>query len=513
MMKLSILLFFLILYSSILGQDINHLYTPYGFQLPSLRSSEYVTSFYGSNFLDINTKYFKYLWDINEIKKNEKLAGTFQGIFAVTDYLLFSFNIKYYPEQNSRSFEHNESSRSYNYNCKLKSYIAPEALLVFHPFNNLEVYGKYFKDSYDYNYNYYKYLDPSIFPYKINYNHNIIDIGITYSGNLFKILEPDLQANHMTEPYGFQTPFLKANDFTISLSYTKSLYDSTLNNNVLYEKLKYEKDLYSINFQNVYAITNNILFKGTFNYFPDQISHKFYYEEGHMKSHTSINYGLFLHFINRLEIFGSYYSNVYNVSTKVDEIYRFAYPMDIEYEKKNYIMGINYLGSLFNDIKKDITNWYKPSGFLFPFLKQGDYIISLSFISNTNYVKHNALASFLDQQLKNNKIFGNLSAISAITDYLLLKFNLSYIPNQEIYNLEYVFENTEFKSSEVKAYIAPNLNLVYRPKSNIEIFISYYLNQFDEALFKNNDPVLTGPYKTNHNVQNFTIGINYFNNL
>jgi len=139
---------------------------------------------------------------------------------------------------------------------------------------------------------------------------------------------------------------------------------------------------------------------------------------------------------------------------------------------------------------QDLSNYYTPYGFRFPYLDKGEYSLSLG--SNFQRYKYKYDYPDSDNDLisksKNTIIF--LGGLYGISKRFLFSGSISYYPSltsNEYYSYYYDPFNgtvTSYKDkSELKSYVAPSATLLFRPNSRIELYADYstYVSHTDRV--------------------------------
>lgn len=175
----------LALYGWLTAQDISDYYTPYGFQLPNLKAGQYLVSLRG---------------DYEDLKYNRKSAHNYeidrkttlnsfalaQGVFAVTDYLLVTSSLRYFPRRmvseqlRSTLLFATAKTTELRFNS-----LRPSFGLVFKPRPNLEIFGNF--DYYYYEYDLRDYADYYVDDYEVRpfwERSKRISVGVNYLGSL-----------------------------------------------------------------------------------------------------------------------------------------------------------------------------------------------------------------------------------------------------------------------------------------------------------------------------------------
>lgn len=130
--------------------ELSNFVTPYGFRAPLLKQGQYV--------LNLNSHYYKseseYDTPMYVTKHSESTWRTYylslNGVYAVTDQLIFTGSFDMYPAQISATRRRTEQfdpyidRRTYEYRDHSSFNISPRLNLSFRPEANMELYGTFY---------------------------------------------------------------------------------------------------------------------------------------------------------------------------------------------------------------------------------------------------------------------------------------------------------------------------------------------------------------------------------
>ncbi|UCC79455.1 MAG: hypothetical protein JSW64_14500 [Candidatus Zixiibacteriota bacterium] len=169
---------------------------------------------------------------------------------------------------------------------------------------------------------------------------------------------------------------------------------------------------------------------------------------------------------------------------------------------------------------QQLSNFYTPYGFRFPYLDKGEYSISFG----TNYYeyiyKYDYPDSGLDRTSMNKNTALTLSALYGISKSLLFRGSMSFFPSltsseYDSYTVDplsgqlYFYKN----KSNTHSYISPSATLVFRPGSTIELFADYstYVYNIDQFYITESETTLQ--YKIRRQYHYIWVGVNIIGKL
>ena len=181
------MLFIIILLLSITciySQNLNNLYSPWGFSAPFLKGGEFILTTRGYyNWSDSETFYEN---ETDRYSRNESTNFYVytRGLLAITDKILFNTTFYFYPKwETYRSFYGNNSYDQESWNTR-NAYIYPYFTLIFRPVKNLELSGTFSHRSYDQaSDRIYNDEETHLNDYTNTYNY--VNVGVNYFGKLW----------------------------------------------------------------------------------------------------------------------------------------------------------------------------------------------------------------------------------------------------------------------------------------------------------------------------------------
>ena len=182
-----VILFIIILLLTITcsySQNLNNLYSPWGFSAPFLKSGEFVLSTRGYyNWNDSETFYED---EPDRYSRNESTNFYVyaRGLLAVTDKFLINATLYFYPkEETSRYYSGNTTYDQESWYTR-NAYFYPYFTLIFRPVKNLEFSGTFSHRSSDQRYD--RIYNDEETPYSDNtYTYNYLNVGVNYFGKLW----------------------------------------------------------------------------------------------------------------------------------------------------------------------------------------------------------------------------------------------------------------------------------------------------------------------------------------
>ncbi len=185
MKKLILITIILLLFvPCIFPQDLNNVYSPYGFQAPFLKSGEFILTARGYYSWGDYEYFYEDEPDRYSNSENSNYYMYARGVLALTDKFLINSTLYIYPGmETSRSFYGNSSYDQVNWFTR-KTYLYPNFSLIFRPVRNLEIAGSYSHRSYDQAYDRI-YNDEEFHNYDSTSKYTYTNISINYFGKLW----------------------------------------------------------------------------------------------------------------------------------------------------------------------------------------------------------------------------------------------------------------------------------------------------------------------------------------
>jgi hypothetical protein len=498
--------------------EISNFFTPYGFRMPLLEKGQYTLNF--------NPHYYrqelgeKYGSGFNEsISKQYGLS--LKGIYALTDKLIFQSNLILYPGQTDLTYSSFIDYPYYNYIYGLKyeehsnPIVSPGLGISFRPQANIQLYGdfrfskkkSYLETEYEARLN------------DTNLEEIYFDLGFTLLGGISpdrhtKSLNP--QIFDFVTPYGFMAPMISQGQYALNLG---SQYTRTESYSEIISDINWEKNIlrkYYFWLSGLYAVTEKILIQGKVDIYPEQtcetskkglVGKLTFYNELSSDFTVSPNLVLSLRPKPKMEIYGDFLLCMEKLNqsreSSQNEIMNLDY-YSIMISRDYYCFNLGYTvlfaGSLHNSgptYETEFSNFFTPSGFRTPLLKQGQGALNVkAHYSQTDLVEHYPpyppiLLTKRDAGSTIKRYYFSFNGPYAFFDCLIIEGGLDVFPGLTNITSWEKSESTisgftgESKDKQhTHVTISPHFEVCYRPRKKLELYGTFSLNK--ENLYKEN---------------------------
>ena len=166
------------------AQDLNNLFSPWGFRAPFLKSGEFILSSTGYFSWNDSETFYENNPDRYANGESSSLYIYTRGVFALTDNFLINASLYLYPEWETSRYYSGDTTYDQEYWYTSKAYLYPYFTLIYRPIKNLEISGSFSHRSYDQTYDKI-YNDEETHYYDYTYSYNYTNISINYFGRLW----------------------------------------------------------------------------------------------------------------------------------------------------------------------------------------------------------------------------------------------------------------------------------------------------------------------------------------
>jgi hypothetical protein len=169
---------------------------------------------------------------------------------------------------------------------------------------------------------------------------------------------------------------------------------------------------------------------------------------------------------------------------------------------------------------QETSHYLTPSGFYLPLLEKGEYVLSL----NGYYYHQKSVTDYDDSLTPDGKYlytykYITFSGIYAFSNKLLLGTSLQFAPSQDLSTTDYwtyfSYDDIQLTTStyHLSGRVSPNVTLVYRPATNIEIHAGYDFSYSKEERRYDPKPANTGMPVEKNTDHYVTVGLTYHGRL
>jgi hypothetical protein len=485
------------------GSDVSNYFTPYGFRTPLLEQ--------GQLALNFNPHYYRYesqqdttSFDPLHIESVQKQYGfSLNGIYALTDALIFKGNLVLYPGQirsTSRYVPTPPYDYLFEYEIKEHSQFAasPGVGLSFLPRTNVQFYGDFrfgketgFSEYLDYE------DDERLIDFKVEDMY--FNLGFTILGRLSGD-KPTEGLNsrifNFLRPYGFRAPLIDQGQYAVNFN---SLYARTeLSEDWVWDPNPYESTWarYYFSLNGLYAMTERLLFQGTLDVYPAQTretkerrypSVVWDYDELHSDFMAVPCLTASLRPKVNMEFYGAFrFSRQNSREIRPPELFDSQVRNDIYYVELGYtILGKRSLRASAPIPGSEFSNFFTPYGFRTPVLQRGQYALNVnSRYERTESEEHypQSIHRQNDRSVDKTYYF-SLNGVYAVIDELILECDLDIFPGQTRVTNRYRWreypdgfrEETDEQHSDFT--VSPRLGVSFRPQTNVEFFGAFFFNK------------------------------------
>jgi len=166
---------------------------------------------------------------------------------------------------------------------------------------------------------------------------------------------------------------------------------------------------------------------------------------------------------------------------------------------------------------QEMQNTYKSYNFISPQLESGEFIISFY---GSRYARKNDFSTVGTSEISNSnskQYYGYLDGIIAMTNEILLNFNLTYYPKQM--NLTSFSKSTNYESNyeyNENSYFIPTIGMILKPLPNLEIYGNFTFLKSTTTISHSFTSQFSNDISEELNVENYnrlSFGVNYFGKL
>ena len=125
------------------AQNINNVFSPFGFQAPFLQGGEYILNARGYYNWSENDYSYEDGSSAYSYGESSNMYAYVRGLLALTDKVLVNTGLYFYPEWETGHQYSGSSTYDQEYWYTRTTYINPFFTLIFRPIKNLEISGYY----------------------------------------------------------------------------------------------------------------------------------------------------------------------------------------------------------------------------------------------------------------------------------------------------------------------------------------------------------------------------------
>lgn len=497
---LTILINFYILTAPALGSDISNFFTPYGFRTPLLKQGQYALNF--------NPHYYRHEsqldapWsDLIHSETIQKQYGfSLNGIYALTDGLIFQSNLILYPGQRRWIYRD-----VFSYppdvltELEIREHsnftISPGVGLSLRPQANIQLHGDF---HFSKEKSYWETEDEERVA-DLKGNQRYFNLGFTMLGRVptGKPAKPsDSWLLNFLRPYGFRAPVLSRGQYVVNLQCLYQRTEST-EEEVLgpaREKSIWRRYYFSLN--GLYAVTERLLLQSSLDIYPAQTRETYdrvkvgtYVNYDEMRSDFTVFPGLVASLRPKVNM------ELYGVSLfrrdNLHKIRKSDFQSDVTEDYYYFDFGCTVLMKRSRHaavpiLEREFSNFFTPYGFRTPLLKQGQGALNVSFhYDRTESEEHYARSPYAGADIRSTRTryYFSLNGLYAVIDELILECGLDVFPGQtRVTNWYPVFHGfdspTEGVNKQHSHFAAsPRLEASFRPQTNVEFYGAFYFNK------------------------------------
>jgi len=482
------------------AQDYSNFFTPYGFRTPLLKQGQFALKF--------NPHYYRQESQqdatTGDLVHSESVwkqySFSLNGMYALTDALIFQGNLILYPGQRSWTYRD-----IFSYppdvltELEIREHsnfaISPAIVLSFRPQANIQVHGNF---HFSKEKSYWETEDEERFRdlkgEEIHFN-----LGFTILGRLSadKPTEPlHSQIFNFLRPYGFRTPVLSQSQYAVNLNsfYVRSKLSWDQFSGSEWENSIWKRYYFSLN--GLYAVTERLLFQGSLDIYPAQtretydrvgVVSRLDYDE--MRSDFAAFPGLVVSIRPKvnMEFYGDFLfrrDNLHKIrksdfqSDLTEDYYCFNFGYTILLKRSGHAFGPKP--------ESEFSNFFTPYGFRTPLLKQGQGALNLEFHYDRfeSEEHHPPGLRAIDTRSTTRRYYLSLNGVYAVIDQLILECGLDVLPGQTRATNRYTWFSdisgvsggaTEKQHSHFT--VSPRLEASFRPQTNVEFYGAFLFNK------------------------------------
>jgi hypothetical protein len=169
------------------GQELSHLYQPYGFQLPMLKAGEYLVSASFNGWDDESTVHYIDNFstptiEFDEVRESNWQYASVSGVIGISDKFLTEVVLNVYPSITNNTISSFYPTEESVQTADNNTYLAPMLKLVFRPSTNLEFFGQFRTETRTITYD--RTNAPSFWIDNVEDKHTDFAVGVSYFGKL-----------------------------------------------------------------------------------------------------------------------------------------------------------------------------------------------------------------------------------------------------------------------------------------------------------------------------------------
>ncbi len=507
---LIILLFSSLISVPALGSGISNFFTPYGFKTPLLEQGQYELNFNPYYFRQESRQDMNYGYTIHQESITSQYRFSLNGIYALTDALIFKSSLFFYPGQRSYTYRDVLALPNFDleeFEIREHSYftMVPGLQLSFRPRANIQFYGDFHfskEKSYWVTEGEERFRD-------LKSEEVYLNLGFTILGRLSadKTTKPkDSQLFDFLKPYGFRAPVLGRGQYAVNLnsSYVRSESSWDQFSGYEWEKSIWRRYYFSLN--GLYAVTGRLILQGTLDIYPAQTRVTYdrekvgtYLDYEEMRSDFAVFPGLAASLRPKINI--EFYGISFFTRENLHKIRDYDYPSDVTEDYYYFDFGYTVLlkssrHASFPIPESEFSNFFTPDGFRNPLLKQGQGILNINLhYDRTESEEHYPRSSSAsDVRSTQKRYYFSLNGVYAVIDQLILECGLDVFPGQTRMTTRYTWyprfngsswETTEKQHSHFT--VSPRVEVSLRPQRNVEFYGAFYLDKEKKYMEERHD--------------------------